>query len=133
MIWRLDWPGVPDQLGTGLAAAYLAAGDVMGGLDLGVLGQYGLLGLVAGALFLHARTTISRQAEANEAAVKREIERGDRMEAEVFRLNAYIQDRVVPVLELATTSVTANQQMLADMRRERELDRMRADRRGGGQ
>lgn len=125
---RLDgWPGVPQELAQGVAGAYLAAGDTLAGVDFSVLGQYGLLGLVALALFLHARTTISKQSEIADSAVKREIERGDRMEAEVFRLNAYIQDRVVPVLELATTSVTANQQLLTDMQRERELERMRRE------
>lgn len=128
----LDWPGVPVEIGQGLAAAYLAVGGAVAGVDFAVLGQYGLLGVVALALFLHARTTISRQAELADAAVQREIQRADRMEAEVFRLNGYVQDRIVPVLELATASVTANQQLLTDMQRERELERMREARRETG-
>lgn len=123
MIAGFPWP--PGDLSAFFVSAAVALGDAGAGVDISVLGQYGLLGLIALALFLHTKTTVQRQADFADAAVKREIARADAERAEVARLNGLIQDRIVPVLELATASVTANQALLHDMQRERELATIR--------
>lgn len=67
--------------------------------------QYGVLGVVAVVLFSFARQ-----------AIKRETERADRMEAEVFRLNNLIQERHIPALIKATEAVESATEALRSTR-----------------
>lgn len=66
--------------------------------------QYGVLGVVAIVLFIFAKT-----------AYKRETDRGDRMEAEVLRLNQLIQERHIPALMKSTEAVEAAMNVLRHM------------------
>lgn len=96
------------------ALSYLAgaAGD---SLDLGILAQYGILGLVAAGLFIFAK-----------GAYKRELDRADRLEAEVTRLNNQMFERVIPLLTSAANSVEDVTELLRDFQREREYSALRA-------
>jgi hypothetical protein len=92
--------------------------------DMGVLAQYGVLGVFALLLILFAKISY-----------KRETDRADRLEAEVVRLNNLIIDRVIPALGSATSVVEDATDLLRSMQRERELERAREIRRrdtGGG-
>jgi hypothetical protein len=89
--------------------------------DLGVLAQYGVLGVFALLLILFARVSY-----------KRETDRADRLEAEVVRLNNLIIDRVIPALGSATSVVEDATDLLRSMQREREFDRAREARRLAG-
>lgn len=83
-------------------------------VNLGILAQYGVLGLVAAGLFVFAKISY-----------KRETERADRLEAEVTRLNNLIINRVIPALTSAAQAVEEATILLRDMQRERELSMMR--------
>lgn len=72
--------------------------------DLSVLGQYGAVGLMALLGLLFART-----------AYKRETDRGDRLEAEVLRLNTFIQDKAVPALVVATEAVSDHTALVREL------------------
>lgn len=101
---------------------WLAAESEVGGVgDIGVLAQYGVLGVFALLLILFAKISY-----------KRETDRADRLEAEVVRLNNLIIDRVIPALGSATSVVEDATELLRSMQRERELDRTREARRAGG-
>ncbi len=104
----------------------LAAADVAtesGGLDL--LTQYGVLGIGLAVLGVFAR-----------AAYKREVDRSDRLEAEVFRLHAAIQDRHIPALEAAAHALEDATLALQAIQQRQDVDRAVAerdrDRRDGG-
>lgn len=86
-----------------------------GDLDLAVLGQYGVLGVFAVVLLVYARTTS-----------KREMDRGDRLEAEVLRLNGFIQEEVVPALVSATNALRESTGHMRDELAVRRRDRDRA-------
>jgi hypothetical protein len=79
-------------------------------VDLGILAQYGVLGVFAIVLLLFARISY-----------RRETERADRLEAEVIRLNNLIIDRAVPALTAAAQAAEEATQLLRDLHREREL------------
>lgn len=85
--------------------------------DLGVLAQYGVLGAFALLLVLFARTSY-----------KRETDRSDRLETENTRLNTSIQEKVIPALVAATAALEQAAQLIHDIERERDRDRLR---RGG--
>ena len=88
-----------------------AAESAEGGVgDLGVLAQYGVLGVFAVILVLFAKVSY-----------KRETDRADRLEQEVVRLNNLIIDRVIPALSSATNVVEDATELLRSMQREREL------------
>lgn len=104
---------------------WLAAEAGAGGADLGLLAQYGVLGVFAVLLIVFAKTSY-----------RRETERADRLEQEVVRLNNLIIDRVIPALGSANTVVEDATELLRSMQREREHDRGPAPRRrsaGGGE
>lgn len=82
--------------------------------DLGVLAQYGVLGVFAIILLLFARVSY-----------KRETDRSDRLEAEVNRLNTLIVDRVIPALTSAASAAEDATGLLRDVQRERELGILR--------
>jgi hypothetical protein len=93
-----------------------------GGSDaLGLLAQYGVLGIAAGLLVVFAR-----------ASYKRETDRSDRLEGEVFRLHQVIQDRHIPALEAAGKALQEATLALKEIQQEREVDRAIRDRREGG-
>jgi hypothetical protein len=97
---------------------WLAADPTSTGADLSVLGQYGVLGLVAAGLLWFAH-----------GAIQRERDRADRLEADNRRLNEVIQDRVIPALTSATKVAEESTGLLQAMQRERERDHAdRADR-----
>lgn len=104
---------------------YLAA-QLDGGVDLAVLTQYGVLGVVAAMLIWFAK-----------GAHQRERERADRMEAENKRLNELILDRVIPALTSATRAAEESAELLNAIQRERQLSQLaeqqpRRTTRGGG-
>lgn len=107
------------------AAKQVAAEDVPGGL--GVLAQYGALGVIAALLVVFARTAIKRDADRSEAAWRREVERADRLEAEVNRLNNSIQEKAIPALLAGATAINECTQMLREMQRQRRDDYSRRD------
>lgn len=84
-------------------------------LDVGILAQYGILGLVCAALFLYSKS-----------AMQRERERADRLEAQNQKLNDSMAERVIPALTSATRAIEESQALLAAMQREREALRQAA-------
>jgi hypothetical protein len=87
------------------------SGDGGGGVgDMGVLAQYGVLGVFAILLIVFAKVSY-----------KREVDRADRLEQEVVRLNNLIIERVIPALSSATNIVEDATELLRSMQREREL------------
>lgn len=79
-----------------------AAGE--GGVDIGTLGQYGVLGVFAILLIIFARTSY-----------KRETDRSDRLETEITRLNAWIQDKAIPALLSSSRANEDSQDLLREM------------------
>lgn len=67
-----------------------------------VLLQYGALGVMVVAAGAIIRVLFQRET----AAYEREKERADRMETEVQRLNAVIQERMLPILHEATKAIS---------------------------
>ena len=67
-----------------------------------VLLQYGALGVMVIAAGAIIRVLFQRETAAHE----REKERADRMEAEVSRLNAVIQEKLLPILHDATQAIS---------------------------
>jgi hypothetical protein len=67
-----------------------------------ILAQYGALGVMVIAAGLAVRVLFQRTTEAYE----RERERADRMEQEVQRLNAVIQEKMLPILHEATRAIS---------------------------
>lgn len=90
---------------------FLAADGGSGSGDIGVLAQYGVLGVFAVLLIMFAKISY-----------KRETDRSDRLEAEVVRLNSLIIERVIPALGGATNVVQDATELLRAMQRERERD-----------
>lgn len=75
------------------------AGATPSGFDFSApLVQYGAVGVLAMATMFWAWTLYKQALE----SVKRERERGDRLEAEVQRLNADIHEKYIPVLTRVT-------------------------------
>ena len=89
-------------------ALLLAAADE--GPGVGVLAQYGVLGIFAALLLVFARTSY-----------KRETDRADRLEADVRRLNDTIQEKVIPALMSATRAAEESAALIADLQRERMI------------
>jgi hypothetical protein len=104
--------------GLGVGGA-LAAGEEV---NVGTLAQYGVLGIFAAILVVFAKT-----------AYRRETDRADRLETEVQRLNALIQDRVIGVITSATNAVEESTELMTVMAREQiaagHRDRMSSGRR----
>ncbi|GAB3952586.1 hypothetical protein GCM10029976_091070 [Kribbella albertanoniae] len=67
-----------------------------------ILAQYGALGVMVIFAGFAVRTLFQRETQAHE----REKERADRMEAEVQRLNAVIQEKMLPILHEATKAIS---------------------------
>jgi hypothetical protein len=110
--WGWGWGWLPMNQAAMQIAALVAAVDGGGDMSgLAVLGQYGVLGAVTFVLIVYARTT-----------TKRETDRSDRLEAEVFRLNQMIAEQVVPALVSATSAMQASQQLVADLQRTTDFD-----------
>lgn len=85
-----------------------------GAVDLSIFAQYGVLGLFAAILLWFSK-----------GSVQRERDRADRLEDENRRLNSVIQDRVIPALTSATTAVQQSSELLNNIQREREAERMK--------
>lgn len=90
------------------------AADV-GADPVGLLAQYGVLGVSTALLVVFARTSY-----------KREVDRADRLEAEVKRLNDAIADKAIPALMAATRSIEVSQQLMQSV----QSDAVAARRRG---
>jgi hypothetical protein len=84
-------------------------------INFGILAQYGLLGFVAAGAIVFGRVSY-----------KREIDRADRLEAEVTRLNNLIIERAIPALTSAAQAADAATRLLRDMQRAQEIDLLRA-------
>ncbi|MFD7157969.1 hypothetical protein ACXJJ3_08670 [Kribbella sp. WER1] len=67
-----------------------------------ILAQYGALGVMVVFSGIIIRVLFARTTEAYE----RERERADRMEQEVQRLNAVIQEKALPILHEATRAIS---------------------------
>lgn len=81
---------------------WLAAAE--GGVDIGGLAQYGVLGIFAILLILFARISY-----------KRETDRSDRAEAEIARLNAWLQEKAIPALLASARANEDSQELLREM------------------
>ena len=99
----LDW----------IVAAGDTGGDSGSNFDIGVLAQYGVLGIFAILLIVFANTSY-----------RREIARADRLEAEVLRLNQLIQERHIPALEQAARALNEANEIMRMFQRDamREYD-----------
>ena len=102
------------------AFSYLA-GAAGESLDLGILAQYGILGLVAGGLLIFSKGAYNRELE----RANREMARADRLEAEVTRLNNQMFERVIPLLTSTAGVVEDVTELLRDFQREREYSALR--------
>lgn len=80
-----------------------------------VLLQYGALGVMVIAAGAIIRVLFQRET----AAYEREKDRADRMEAEVSRLNAVIQERMLPILHDATQAISEALHQEQQQRRDR--------------
>lgn len=80
--------------------------------DISVLAQYGVLGVFAILLVVFANSTY-----------RRETTRADRLEAEVLRLNALIQEKHIPALEAAAHALKEATEVMRDLQRDRERAR----------
>jgi hypothetical protein len=96
----------------------LLVADAGVGADLGVLAQYGVLGIIAAMLIWFAKS-----------AHQRERERADRLEEENKRLNMLILDRVIPALTSATRAAEESAELLNAVQREREYAQLADQRR----
>lgn len=83
--------------------------------------QYGVLGVVVLAL-----------APAVWWFIRRETERAARLEIENQRLNGRLQDDTLPALILATQAMKASAEVMAQLQREREIEREVQRRRAEG-
>lgn len=83
-------------------------------VNFGILAQYGLLGFVAAGAIVFGRVSY-----------KREIERADRLETEVTRLNNLIIERAIPALTSAAQAADNATRLLQNMQRVQEMDMMR--------
>jgi hypothetical protein len=95
----------------------LAAAD--GSAD--ILLQYGVLGVVVLALGPAVWWFVRKQGE-----------RADRLEAENTRLNTRLQEDTLPALILATQAMKASAEVLAQLQRERDIEREIQRRRAEG-
>lgn len=94
-------------------------------MDFGILAQYGLLGFVAAGAIVFGRVSY-----------KREIDRADRLETEVTRLNNLIIERAIPALTSSAQAVENAINVIQSMQRTQERDQLRMPaprRRAGGE
>jgi hypothetical protein len=118
--------GVPDVMDAwyGLALHLVAEAEAASDpVNFGILAQYGLLGFVAAGAIVFGRVSY-----------KREIDRSDRLESEVTRLNTVIIerdnmiiDRVIPALTSAVQVVEEATRLLRDMQHAQEINLIRSD------
>lgn len=97
-----------------VAALFVSEAAADNPLSLGMLAQYGVLGVVSAGLIIFAK-----------GAYKRETDRSDRLEAEVIRLNNMIVDRVIPALTSSANAVEDATELLQGVQREREIALLR--------
>ncbi len=119
-----DSNGVPQlTIGLGIIAAALVAGQML---------FYRYVHLPA---LEHATKALEDEVARSADAVAVERARSERLEAEVKRQNDVLQDKALPALIAATSTVSESQALLRDLRREQELmqlERERAERAGRG-
>jgi hypothetical protein len=92
----------------------LADGNLGSAPDIAVWGQYGVLGLLCGLLLWFVKGVWAR-----------ETARSDRLETELLKLHAAIQERHIPALETAARAVVEATSLIRDLqeiRRQREYD-----------
>lgn len=73
--------------------------------------QYGVLGVFAIVLIVFARSLLQR-----------EQKRADDSAAEVVRLNAMMQDRLIPALVTATQAISASQTILQAIQYQKDIE-----------
>lgn len=101
-----------------VAAATTESTTGGGGIDaVDLLTQYGVLGIAAGVLLAFAR-----------AAYKRETDRSDRLETEVFRLHQVIQERHIPALESAGRALQDATLAMRELQQDRDVERAMRER-----
>ncbi len=108
-----------------LSVLLAAAGD--GAADLAVFAQFGAVGIIAAMGIWFAKGAHQRERDHTDKAHQRERDRADRLEAENRRLNDLILERVIPAMTAATSAAQESAQLLADLQRERELERLSTD------
>lgn len=91
-------------------------------MDLGVLAQYGAIGLFAGLMYVLFRQSSQRDQERSDRSLQREQERADRMEQKVSDLTQYYNTTVIPALERSTTATTSAITFLAEMQAQKKID-----------
>ncbi len=91
-------------------AVIAAIAESGSGVDLAVLTQYGVLGVITTILIWFAR-----------GAYQREKDRSDRAEVEKERLYGLMLDRIIPALTSATRAAEDTTELLRALQREREL------------
>ncbi len=81
------------------------------GSILGIVLQYGILGIAALVLFFVSRRLYER-----------EQARADRLEADVRRLNELMVEQMVPALTRSTEAVANAQRVMDEIRRQKEIE-----------
>ena len=99
---------------------FMAAEGDPSGISLDTFGNYGVLGVLTAILLIGARMLVSR-----------EMQRADRLEAEVTRLNTLIQEKHIPVLEAATAALKDSTDAFLKLQAEKNYDERRRGRDGG--
>ncbi len=81
------------------------------GSILGIILQYGILGVAAIVLFFVSRRLYER-----------EQARADRLEADVRRLNELMVEQMVPALTRSTEAVANAQRLIEEIQRQKEIE-----------
>ncbi len=81
------------------------------GSIVGIVLQYGILGIAALVLFFVSRRLYER-----------EQARADRLEADVRRLNELMVEQMVPALTRSTEAVASAQRVMEEIRRQKEIE-----------
>jgi hypothetical protein len=84
-------------------------------VNVGILAQYGVLGVVAAGGIVFARVSY-----------KRETDRSDRLESEVTRLNNLIIERAIPALTSAAQAAEDATRLLRAIQRAQEISVVRS-------
>lgn len=91
-------------------------------MDLGLLAQYGAIGLFAGLMYVLFRQSSQRDQERSDRALQREQERADRLEQKIADLTQYYNTTVIPALERSTTATTNAISFLAQLQEQKRVD-----------
>lgn len=91
-------------------------------MDLGILAQYGAIGLFAGLMYVLFRQSSQRDQERSDRALQREQERADRLEQKITDLTNYYNTTVIPALERSTTATTSAITFLTQVQEQKRVE-----------